>query len=153
MLRMERKRGVSMLAVASAVLLATGCGGGGDKSPTGPGGGGNGVTGEYELVALGRAGLPTDVEVEDCIVTRFFEGGLKLNDDGTWKLGLHIYDDNYGDSGYLDEGEYEQDGSTLWLWSVYYEATFQGTVDGGEVSIMYDWCENGVPDVQFVFDR
>jgi hypothetical protein len=86
------------------------------------------------------------VQVEDCIVTRFFEGGLKLYDDGTWKIRLHIYDDNYGDSGYEDEGD-------VWPWSVYYEATFQGTVDDGVVSIMYDWCENGVPDVQLVFDR
>lgn len=149
MLRMQRRWGRSLLAAASAVLLATACGG--DKN-TGPGGG-NGIEGEYDLVALGRAGLPTDVQIEDCIPTRFFEGGLKLNDDGTWKIRLHIYDDNYGDSGYEDEGGYEQEGSTVWLWSVYYEATFQGTVDGGEVSIMYDWCENGVPDLQFVFDR
>jgi hypothetical protein len=152
MLRMQRKWGRSLLAAASAVLLATGCGGGGDKSPTGPGGG-NGITGEYELVAVGRNGLPTDVQIEDCIPTRFFEGRLRLEADGTWKLGLHLYDDNYGDSGYGDEGQYERDGSTVWLYSVYYDATFEGRVDGGEVSIMYDWCENGVPDLQFVFDR
>jgi hypothetical protein len=142
-----------ILTAASAGLLATACGGGDDKGPTGPGGGGNGITGTYELTALGRDGLPTDVQIEDCIPTRFFEGGLKLNDDGTWKIRLHIYDDNYGDSGYEDEGEYEQNGSSVSLWSVYYEASFRGTVDGGEVSIMYDWCDNGVPDLQFVFDR
>lgn len=150
MLRMQRKWGRSLLAAASAVLLATACGGG-DKN-TGPAGG-NGVEGEYDMVALGRAGLPTDAQVEDCIVTRFYEGGLKLNDDGTWKIRLHVYDDNYGDSGYEDEGEYERDGSTVWLSSVYYQTTLQGRVDGGEVSIMYDWCENGVPDLQFVFER
>jgi hypothetical protein len=27
------------------------------------------------------------------------------------------------------------------------------TVDGPEIRIMYDWCENGVADVQLVFDR
>ncbi len=41
----------------------------------------------------------------------------------------------------------------MWLTSIYSEATHQGTVDGGEVRIMYDWCFNGVPDVQLVFDR
>ena len=151
MLRMQRKLGRSMLGAASAILLATACGGG-DKAPTGPGGG-NGVEGTYALVALGRAGLPTDVQVEDCILTRFFEGGLKLNGDGTWQMRLHFYDDNYGDSGYTDEGEYEQDGSTVWLGSQYSGATFQGNIAGGEVSFMYDWCYNGVPDVQLVFDR
>ena len=150
MLRIQRQWGRSLLAAASAVLLATACGGG-DKN-TGPGGG-NGIEGEYDMVALGRAGLPTDAQVEDCIVTRFYEGGLKLNDNGTWKIRLHVYDDNYGDSGYEDEGEYEQDGSTVWLSSVYYQTTLQGRVDGGEVSIMYDWCENGEPDLQFVFER
>ena len=34
-----------------------------------------------------------------------------------------------------------------------YDDTFEARVDGGQVSIMYDWCENGVPDLQFVFDR
>jgi hypothetical protein len=29
----------------------------------------------------------------------------------------------------------------------------QGTVDGPEIRIMHDWCENGVADVQLVFDR
>ena len=32
-------------------------------------------------------------------------------------------------------------------------SSYQGTVDGGEVTIMYDWCYNGVPDVQLVFDQ
>jgi hypothetical protein len=153
MLPMNGKSGRFLLAAASAVLLATACGGGDNKGPTGPGGGDNGVTGEYELVTVGRSALPTDVQIEDCIPTRFFEGQLKLLDDGTWKLGLHLYDDNYGDSGYLDEGEWEQDGSTVQLYSVYYRATFEGRLTGNEVSIMYDWCENGVPDLQFVFDR
>jgi hypothetical protein len=154
MLRMQRNWGRSMLAAASAVLLATACGGG-DKSPTGPGNGGddNAITGEYELVQVGRDGLPTEVQIEDCIPTQFFEGRLRLEADGTWKLGLHLYDDNYGDAGYLDEGQYERNGSTVRLYSVYYDATFQARLDDGEVSIMYDWCENGVPDLQFVFDR
>src|SRR5262245_61842055 len=150
MLRMQKKWGLSLLAAAAAVLLATACGGG-DKN-TGPGGG-NGIEGEYDLVALGRTSVPTAVEVEDCILTQFYEGGLKLNGDGTWKIRLHVYDDNYGDGGYEDEGEYEQDGSTVWLWSVYYEQPIEGRLNGGELSMMYDWCTNGVPDVQLVFDR
>jgi hypothetical protein len=41
----------------------------------------------------------------------------------------------------------------VWLASKYSGATYPGTIDGGEVAIMYDWCYNGVPDVQLVFDR
>ena len=32
-------------------------------------------------------------------------------------------------------------------------STYQGTLDGSEATIMYDWCYDGVPDVQLVFDR
>jgi hypothetical protein len=53
----------------------------------------------------------------------------------------------------VDEGQYEVAGTAVWLESQYSGATFQGTNDGGEVAVMYDWCYNGVPDVQLVFDR
>lgn len=146
--RSETKRRVSILAAASALLLATACGGG-DKSPTGPGGGDGGA--DFDLVALGFAGLPADTQLEDCTMTRFYGGGLHVNRDGTWRISLQVHDDNDGDWGYRDEGEVEQDGETLWFDSGISGASYQGTVDGSEIKIMYDWCYNGVPDVQLRF--
>jgi hypothetical protein len=64
-----------------------------------------------------------------------------------------VHDGNYGDWGYRDEGQIEQDGSTLWFDSEVSGTSHQGTIDGQEITIMYDWCENGVADVQLVFDR
>jgi hypothetical protein len=150
MLWTDMKRRLGILAGGSALLLAAACGGG-DKSPTGPGGGGDAAT--YDLVALGRAGLPADAQLEDCTVTRFYGGGLQIHDDGTWQITLQVHDVNYGDWGYRDEGQIEQDGSTVWFDSQISGASHQGTVDGPEIRIMYDWCENGVADVQLVFDR
>lgn len=139
-----------MLVAASALLLPAACGG--DKNPTGPGGGG-GPAGTYDLVALGLAGLPADAQLEDCIVTRFYSGGLQLSGNGTWQMSLQFHDDNYGDAAYTDEGQFEQNGSTLRLDSQLSGSSFQAKVDGTEMKIMYDWCYNGVPDVQLVFDR
>ena len=66
---------------------------------------------------------------------------------------LQVRDDNSGDWGYLDKGQIEQDGTTVWFDSQVSEQSYQGTVDGAQVKIMYDWCANGVPDVQLVFQR
>ena len=149
MRRTETKRRLFMLAAGSVLLLATACGGG-DKGPTGPDGG---ATADFHLVALGFAGLPADAEVEDCTLTRFFGGGLQVRENGTWQITLQVHDGNYGDWGYHDEGEIEQDGPTLWFDSQISGTSHQGTVDGSEIRIMYDWCENGVADVQLVFDQ
>lgn len=147
--RSERIRRLLTLAPWTALVLGIGCGGG-DKGPTGPGADG---PDSYELVSLGRMGLPADVQVEDCIPTRFFGGGLRLDEDGTWQLELEFYDDNYGNATASDEGEFQEDGGTVWLGSANSGVVHQGTLDGGELKIMYDWCYNGVADVQLVFDR
>ena len=145
----EMKRRLASLAGGSALLLAAACGGG-DKNPTGPGGGHDAAT--YDLVALGRAGLPADAQPEDCTVTRFYGGGLQVNANGTWQIKLKVHDDS-GDWGYEDEGRIEQDGTTVWFDSQISGSSYQGTVDGADVAIMYDWCYNGVPDVQLVFEQ
>jgi hypothetical protein len=150
---MAIKRGLSILAGGSALLLAAACGGG-DKSPTGPNGGNGGDVAQYKLVALGRAGLPADAELEDCILTRFYSGGLKITRDGSWEIKLQIHDDNYGDWGYKDTGTIDDNGdNTAWFDSDITGNSFEATVDGPEIDLMYDWCENGVPDVQLVFGR
>jgi hypothetical protein len=149
----ERIRRLSALSPWTALLMAAiGCGGG-DKNPTGPGGGGNDVA-ELELVRLGLAGLPADAEVEDCTLTRFYGGGITIDQKtGRWEIKLQVHDDNYGDWGYRDQGQTEVDGDTVWFDSEISGTSHAGTVDGPEVKIMYDWCENGVADVQLVFDR
>ena len=139
-----------------AVLLAGACGG--DKSPTGPTGGGNGGgngggdSKQLELVSLGLAGLPADAQLEDCSLTRFYSGALQLNTKtGSWQIKLQAHDDQYGDFGYEDDGQMETDGNTLRFDSDVSGSTYQATAGGGEIKIMYDWCYNGVPDVQLVF--
>ena len=144
----EMKRRLGIL-VAGSALLATACGGG-DKNPTGPGDGGDAAT--YDLVALGQAGLPADAQPEDCSVTRFYSGGLKVNANGTWDLRLKVHNES-GDWAYQDEGRVEQNDTGVSFDSQISGSSYQGTLAGTEVTIMYDWCYNGVPDVQLVFDQ
>jgi hypothetical protein len=156
---MRIKRGLSILAGGSALLLAAACGGG-DKSPTGPTGpGGQGPdnpnTVEFRLAALGRVGLPADLEIEDCKLTRFYSGKIEINPhSGEWQIDLQVHDDT-GDWGFRDWGQSEGDDTDVLFDSDYSGITYQGTVNGNgtEVTIMYDWCANGVPDMQLVFDR
>jgi hypothetical protein len=136
------------LAPWTALLLGIGCGDG-DKGPTGPGG--EPVL-NYELVSLGRVGLPADLALEGCTSTRFYGGRMELTDDGSWRIMLQVHDHS-GDWGYLDQGEVWEEGGGLWFDSEVSGASYQATVAGSEMKIMYDWCYDGVPDVQLVFDR
>jgi hypothetical protein len=149
MQRSEMIRRLRRLVPWPTLLLAAACGGG-DKGPTGPGGGDEPIG--YELVSLGRMGLPADAQLEDCTLTRFYSGQLQVTDDWSWQISLQVHDVD-GDWGYLDEGEVEEDGEAFRFVSNVSGSSYQGTVNGSEVSIMYDWCYNGVPDVQLVFDR
>jgi hypothetical protein len=144
----EIKRRLGILVGGWALLLATAFGGG-DKNPSGSGGGGDSAT--YDLVALGHAGLPADTQPEDCTETRLYSGGLKVNANGTWQIKPEVHDES-GDWGYEDEGRIEQNGATVSFDSQISGSSYQGTVDNTGVSIMYDWCYNGVPDVQLVFE-
>jgi hypothetical protein len=144
----ERMRRLSTLVPWTALLMAIGCGG--DKSPAGPGADG---PARYELASVGRIGLPADVQPEDCTLTRIYGGQLQLTDDGDWQLRLQVHDGIDGDWQYGDEGEVDADGAQLWLQSVYSGSTYTGQLDGSAIRIMYDWCYDGVPDLQLVFDR
>jgi hypothetical protein len=148
-----RIRRWTLLGPVLSLLLGTGCGGGGDKSPTGPGGGGDGGTARFELMSIGKVGLPADLNVEDCTLTRFYGGQMVVTDDGSWELRLRVHDGNYGDWQSLDSGEVEDDGNNLWFVSDYSGARNPVEVDGPEIRMMYDWCFNGVPDIQLVLDR
>jgi hypothetical protein len=142
----DLRRGLAMLAAAPALVLAA-CGGG-DKN-VGPDNGADVDT--WEMVALGNAGLPADAEVEDCRLTRFDQGKLELREDGSWRITLRVNDVS-GDLGYHDEGEYQSNGDTGWFRSQITGTTYQAAYDGTDLRIDYDWCENGVPDVQLVFE-
>jgi hypothetical protein len=142
-----RIRRLSRLVPWPTLLLAAACGGGKD-GPAGPGD----ETARYELVSIGRVGLPADVALEDCSLTRFYEGRLEVTDDGIWWIGLNVHDFS-GDWGYSDEGVLDDDGTTVWFDSDLSESVYAGTIEGSEVKIMYDWCYNGVPDMQLVFAR
>jgi len=143
--------------LTTLLILAVGCGGG-DKSPTGPGGGGQGddpSAVEFRLASLGFAGLPADVQPEDCEVVRFYSGTIAIEPEtGEWQIDLKVHD-NSGDWHFRDYGESEGDGDTVFFGSQVSGATYQATVNGDatEIKIMYDWCYNGVPDVQLVFGR
>jgi hypothetical protein len=146
----ENIRRLAKLSPWTALLMAIACGGG-DKSPTGPGGGG---ASQLRLVALGRVGLPADAQLEDCLVTRFYGGSIRLDPaSDRWQLTLQAHDDNYGDFTSTDEGWTETDGAATRFDSDVSGSSYQGTIDGSGVTIMYDWCYNGVPDVQLVFGR
>ena len=148
MRRSERMQRLSRLVLWPTLLLASACGGGND-GPAGPGGGGSTT---YELASIGRIGLPADVALEDCAMTRFYGGRLEVTDAGAWTIRLQVHDFS-GDWGYRDEGEIDDDGTTVWFDSGLSGTSYEGRVDGSEVRIMYDWCYNGVPDMQLVFDR
>jgi hypothetical protein len=150
MSRMRRTRRWMRLGPWTALLLGTGCGGGGDKAPTGPGGE---DTAQLELVSIGKVGLPADVQPEDCNLTRIYGGQLQVTDDGSWVLRLQVHDDIDGDWLYGDQGEVEEDGANLWFHSGYSGSSYAADVNGSEIRIMYDWCYDGVPDIQLVLDR
>jgi hypothetical protein len=142
--------------VPAALLLGAACGGG-DKSPTGPdtNGGGGQNTIDFQLASLGLAGLPADVKVEDCALTRFYSGKIDIDPaTGEWQLSMQVHDYT-GDWTYKDWGQSEGGTTDVTFDSDVDAVSYQGTVngDGTEVKIMYDWCANGVSDVQLVFDR
>jgi hypothetical protein len=147
---MTLKRGLTILSAAAALLL--GACGGGNSNPTGPArGGGGGEVDTWRLVALGRAELPTDAQVEDCPVTHFYSGKLELRDGDAWRLTLQVHDDS-GDWGYEDDGVYQDDGDSGWFRSNVSGVTYQAMYNGPDMGIMYDWCFNGQPDLLLVFE-
>lgn len=157
MTRSERICRLIRLVPLPVVLFAAACGGG-DKSPTGPNDPGPGQQQDrvpFQLVALGRAGLPADAEVEDCQLTRFYGGTIAIDPKtGEWQIDLNVHDDT-GDWHFRDYGGSEGNGNTVVFDSQVSDDSYPGTVNGdaSEITIMYDWCANGVPDIQLVFDR
>lgn len=151
MIGREKMRGLSRLVPWPTLLLVAACGGG-DKGQDGPAGPGDGPTVSYELAALGQVALPANVQVEDCSPTLFKSGYLLLSDDGGWFLRLEVSDED-GNWGYEDEGEVDEDGTGMWLVSEISGSAYQAAFNGGQAALLYDWCYDGAPDIQLVFDR
>lgn len=149
MIARERMRRLTRLVPWPTLLLAAACGGGDDKGPAGPGGE---PTVSYELAALGQVGLPANVHIDGCTPTLFKSGYLLLTEDDGWFLRLEVSDED-GDWGYEDEGEVDEDGAGLWLVSELSGSAYQAAFNGGQASLLYDWCYDGAPDIQLVFDR
>ena len=107
----------------------------------------------YDLVSLGRVGLPADAQLEDCTMTRFYSGGLQVTDDGSWQISLQVHDAGrrLGLPG-RRRGRGGRRRVLVRVRRVRLQPT-KARSNGAEVSIMYDWCYDGVPDVQLVFDR
>ena len=158
-------RRLTWLPWTTLLIAAIGCGGGGDKSPTGPTGpddpgpnnpGPNNPDAmDFRLVALGRVGVPVEAEIEDCKLTRFKSGKIAIDPkSGEWQVDLQVHDDT-GDWGFRDWGQSLGNGTEVLFESDYSGITYDGTVngDGTEVTMMYDWCADGVPDVNLVFNR
>ena len=151
-----------VLPWTTLLIAAVGCGGD-DKSPTGPTGPGGGgqdpgspTAIEFELVRLGLVGLPADTQFEDCPVTRFYGGKIAIEPKtGQWEINLRVHDDIDGDWPYQDFGGSVGDEESVLFESEISGVTYEGTVneDASEIKIMYDWCFDGVPDVQLVFVR
>ena len=149
----ENLRRLSKLSPWTALLMAAfGCGGGGvTRARPGPAAA---MPRSSSWWRSAEVGLPADTQLEDCTATRFYGGAIRIDPaTGRWQISLQVHDDNSGDWGYRDEGQAEADGETVWFDSQISGTSYAGTVNGTEVKIMYDWCYNGVPDVQLVFAR
>jgi hypothetical protein len=132
------------MALASALVL-TGCGG--SDGGTGPGGG---LGGQYELVGINEDGLPESEVIEGCDETVFYSGNLRMDGDN-WEMRVDWEDAN-GESWTGDHGSFERDGNTLYFRSEAWGDGFEGELEGSLVVLYYDFCTNGVADVDLVFE-
>jgi hypothetical protein len=140
-------RGRTLAALGFTLIVAGACGGGGDNA-TGPGGS---TGGTYNLVRTNGDRVPAIEQVEDCSPSRFREGTLTLTADGDWHVSVKG-DDERGPQVMSDQGKYERDGGDLSFESPEW-GDFDGEIDGNQVVLHYDFCENGVADIDFEFQR
>ncbi len=132
------------MALCSTVVL-TGCGG--SDGGTGPGGG---IGGQYDLVGINEDGLPESEAIEDCSETLFYSGSLSMN-GSHWEMRVDWEDDD-GENWTGDNGSFERDGNNLYFRSEAWGGDFEGEVEGSLVVLYYDFCSNGVADVDLVFE-
>ncbi len=145
---LELQRMWRTLPVAG-LLLAGACGGG--DGGTGPGG--NGLSGTYELVGINEDGVPEQEQVENCLPALFTSGSMVMDEDGNFELSI-LYQDESGQDGFQDHGRFRRQGDTdLSFDSEAWGDQFDGEVEGDLVVLYYDFCANGVADIDFVFEK
>lgn len=132
----------------AGLLLAGACGGG--DGGTGPGG--NGLSGTYELVGINEDGVPEEEQVENCLPALFTSGSMALDGDGNFELSI-LYENQDGQDGFQDHGRFQRDGDDLSFDSEAWGDRFDGEVEGDLVVLYYDFCANGVADIDFVFEK
>ena len=144
-------------ACASLVCLAAACGGGKD-GPAGPGGDGNGggngaVAGDYLLVGAAGNAVPTIVNSPVCGQNEIENGGLTLDQDGTYQLQFNWQDEN-GASYSADHGRYQVQGARLEFTSEAWGDQFEGQVAGGLIQLTWDFCnDNQGPELELTFSN
>jgi hypothetical protein len=137
------------IPIVAGLLVTAACGGDGDGG-TGPGGGS--LAGTYELVGINEDGLPEDEQIEGCTWSTFTGGSIVLNEGGTWQFTI-AFDDETGEHLLQDNGQYRRDGLDLEFASAQFGDEFEGEIEGDLVVLYYDFCANGVADIDFVFEK
>jgi hypothetical protein len=140
------------LPVAAGLFLVAACGGNDNGGGLGPGNGG-GLAGNYELVGINEDAIPEEEQMEDCAPTLFTGGSMTMDGDGNFELSVE-YQQFEGPDGWQDHGTFErhEDGG-LSFDSEAWGDHFEGEVDGDLVVLYYDFCTNGVHDIDLVFER
>lgn len=137
------------VAAIGALLLSGACGG---DNGTGPGGGGGGVGGNYQLIGVNDIEVPAVVQMEHCTPSRFTDGALVLDGNGSWQLAIELEDET-GQHVLQDAGQFRRQGEELAFDSEAYGDRFYGEIDEGLVFLYYDFCSNGEHDIDFVFEK
>ena len=104
------------------------------------------------MVGINEDGLPEEEQMEECTSTLFQGGSLALSGNGTWEFAIDVADEN-GEWTLQDGGRYESDGVDLQFASAAYGDQFEGEIEGDLVVLYYDFCANGVADIDLVFER
>lgn len=140
------------LPVAAALFLVGACGGDDNGGGLGPGNGG-GLAGTYQLVGINEDGIPEEEQMEDCAPTLFTNGSMSMDGDGTYSLSVEY--EQFGDpDGWQDNGTFQrQENGDLSFDSEAWGDRFEGEVDGDLVVLYYDFCTNGVADIDLVFEK
>lgn len=78
---------------------------------------------------------------------------MVLDEDGNFELSI-TYENEEGPDGFTDHGQFQRDGNTgLSFESEAWGDRFEGEIEDDLVVLYYDFCANGVADIDFVFEK
>jgi hypothetical protein len=139
-----------------AALMVAGlaaCGGGSGGGGTAPNGDVGEIAGDYKLVMADDATVPVNILFDECDDAQFRVGELVLSDDGTWQMGLRLFDADGNEQDAEDHGRFARAGDRLAFQSEVYGDQFKGEIKVPLVHLYYDWCGEGHADVDFAFSN